>query len=550
MAESRSFMEEVFQGRFDQKEYDALPSYPESERVQALLNEYREILSGYSLPEIESAGRIPDDLIRQLRDKGFFGITLRPEYGGLGFETWEYLKAIEGSAYTDLSIAIIFVAHLSIGVKGIELYGTEAQKKKYLAAAASGEMIFSYALTEPKIGSDAQHIETKAALSEDGTHYILNGQKTFITNANYSGALVTFAQMDPARPGFMGAFIVETGWEGVTIGKDMPKMGLKASSTAAIGFKDVKVPVENLLGRPGDGFKIAMGVLNYGRLGLCAASAGTLDVSFRNMLKRSRSRIQFGMPIESFPLIQEKIVRARTRALVCAAMKDFALGLLASDPGRNVAIETSHCKLFGTTRAWDAVYDAMQVAGGAGYLSTQPYEKAMRDARVTTIFEGTTEIHSIYPALLALRPLGKEIGAARGPARILLILKKAFSALFGPGLKLSSGFPSDAAAEAAAIARRIRGLLIFGILKYGKGIMLQEFFLRRVTNLSLHLFGIIALARYLKGRSASPDSPEGRVLAYFLEEAKAVRKTDGRLSDTPRETMTPRIMKDLSSFAR
>ena len=396
-------------------------------------------------------------------------------------------------------------------------------------------MIFSYALTEPKIGSDAQHIETKAVLSEDGTHYVLNGQKTFITNANYSGALVTFAQMDPAKPGFMGAFIVETGWDGVTIGKDMPKMGLKASSTAAIGFKDVKVPVENLLGRPGDGFKIAMGVLNYGRLGLCAASAGTLDVSLRNMLKRARSRIQFGMPIESFPLIQEKIVRARTHAVVCAAMKDFALGLLSSDPRRNVAIETSHCKLFGTTRAWDAVYDAMQVAGGAGYLSTQPYEKAMRDARVTTIFEGTTEIHSIYPALLGLRPQGKEIGAARGPARILLILKKALSALFGPGLKLGSGFPPDAAAEAAAIARRIRILLIFGILKYGKGIMLQEFFLRRVTNLSLHLFGIIALARYLKGRSAAPDSPEGRVLAYFLEEAKAVRKTDGRLSDTPRE---------------
>ena len=162
-------------------------------------------------------------------------------------------------------------------------------------------MIFSYALTEPRIGSDAQHVETMAELSDDATHYVLNGQKTYITNANYAGGLTVFAQMDGKRPGFMGAFIVETSWDGVKIGKDMPKMGLKASSTAAIQLKDVRVPVENLLGKPGDGFRIAMAVLNYGRLGLGAASVGMMDQSLKDMMKRATTRIQFGVPIGDFP---------------------------------------------------------------------------------------------------------------------------------------------------------------------------------------------------------------------------------------------------------
>ena len=543
MAESKGFMEKIFQGHFDQAEFAALPAYPESERVRALLDDYENILKGYSLQEIEAAGRVPDDLIRKMRVKGFFGICLPVESGGLGFQTWEYLNVIEGAALHDLSIAIIYVAHLSIGVKGIELYGSDDQKEKYLRKAATGELIFSYALTEPMIGSDAQHIETRATLSEDGQHYILNGQKTYITNANYAGALVTFAQMDPARPGFMGAFIVETSWPGVTIGKDMPKMGLKASSTATIGFKDVRVPVENLLGRPGDGFKIAMGVLNYGRLGLGAASAGTLDLSFRNMLKRARSRVQFGMTIDQFPLIQEKIVRARTHYYVVSAMKNFALGLLTSDPRRNVAIETSHCKLYGTTRAWDGIYDAMQVAGGSGYLATQPYEKGMRDARVTTIFEGTTEIHSIYPALLGLRTLAKEIGAKRGIARMALVARKVLSAYLGPGLRFGSEFPSEAAREASMLGRAIRRLLISGVLRYGKGVMLQEFYLRRVTTLSLHLFGIIALVKYLRIESAFHGN---RILDYFLEEAKAARKMNNRLKDSRLEKINAEIMKALA----
>ena len=188
---------------------------------------------------LESLGRLPQEMLQEMAGIGLFGLTIPAAYGGLGFSTWEYMRVVDEMVRLDMAAALASLAHLSIGVKGIELFGNESQKQKYLVPAASGEMIFSYALTEPRIGSDAQHIETRAKLSPDGGHYLLNGQKTYITNANYAGALTVFAQMDPARPGFMGAFIVETGWAGVKIGKDMPKMGLKASSTAAIQFRDV-----------------------------------------------------------------------------------------------------------------------------------------------------------------------------------------------------------------------------------------------------------------------------------------------------------------------
>ena len=160
-------------------------------------------------------------------ESGFFGLSIETEYGGQGLNLQEYLKVVDEMVKLDISIAITFLAHLSIGIKAIQLFGTEEQKRKYLVPAASGDMIFAYALTEPNIGSDAKHIETTALMSPEGADYVLNGHKTYITNANYAGAMTVFAQLDAKRPGFMGAFIVETGWEGVRVGKEMPKMGLR-----------------------------------------------------------------------------------------------------------------------------------------------------------------------------------------------------------------------------------------------------------------------------------------------------------------------------------
>ncbi len=532
------FVEQIYQGRFDRELFQTTLPATESDPVARLIDAYRALVTTYPPVSIEEAGRIPPEMLKKMGEQGFFGLTVPEAYGGQGLGLSECMRIVETVAPIDLSVALVFLAHLFIGIKGIELYGTEDQKRRYLTLAASGSMIFSYALTEPLTGSDARHIETRAELSADGSHYILNGTKTYITNANYAGGLTVFAQLDPQKPGHMGAFIVETAWEGVQIGPDMPKMGLKASSTATIRLKDVRVPRENLLGPAGAGFKIALTVLHYGRMGLGAASRGVMAQSVQDMRERAASRRQFGQPIIQFPLIREKIGKAAVHAFVMGAMNDFAAALLEKNPEETV-IETSHCKLFGTTWAWDALYDALQVCGGAGYLATQPYEKRMRDFRVTTIFEGTTEIHSIYPALLGMKQIGGEIKKRHGLDRLLFLGGTLLTGLWNAGWPESPKDPVQKRAfrEAKLLARMIRRRILLGVLVYGKSLVNREFFLRRITILSLYLFGILSvLAKLARDRHPGVDNPLDRdCLAWFLEEAATARKDHGQFRDSRME---------------
>ena len=545
-----NFLANIYFGSLDMERFHSFQDLEMDEKTREIIEKYQNIIERYPSSYLEEQGTLPTELLEELKRIGFFGLNIPKEYGGVGLDLKQYLKVVEEIAGLDLALAIISLAHLSIGCKGIVLFGNERQKQKYLVPAATGEMIFSYALTEPKIGSDAKHIETWAKLADDGSYYILNGQKTYITNANYAGGLTVFAQLERDKPGFMGGFIVETAWDGVKIGRDMPKMGLKASSTAAIEFRDVRVPVENLLGQPGDGFKIAMTILNYGRVALGAGSVGALRQSSRDMVKQSARRIQFGVPINTFELIQEKMVKAKVDGYLTSAITSFTAGLLENDPLAPVAIESSHCKLFGTTRAWDALYNGLQVAGGSGYLTTQPYEKRTRDFRVTTIFEGTTEIHSIYPPLFVLRKLEKEMRAANRStiSRLKFLLKGLFVRAKWK-LRFSHRVMNRAVRLVKANARSTRLLLQVGLLIYGKRIQNREFFLRRLTNLSLYLFGIVSVlakidAEQKMGRDVSEDL---KILAYFVEEARRVRRDNTRLLSSRQEVLHKKIFQDIVS---
>ncbi|NTU48624.1 MAG: hypothetical protein HGA84_06410, partial [Syntrophobacteraceae bacterium] len=489
-----TFLETIYLGSPDKEFLEGYRSHIDHARVRRVLDTYRGILDKTPPAELEARRSMPKELLEEMGKAGFFGLSIPEEYGGLGFNLWEYLEAVRRMVMIDMASALPSLAHLSIGTKGLLLFGTEALKRKYLVPAASGEMIFAYALTEPRIGSDAQNIETRAQLSEDGTSYILNGHKTYVTNANYAGAMTVFAQMDPTHPGHLGAFVVESKWDGVTVGKDMPKMGLKASSTAPVHFRDVRVPVENLLGKPGDGFRIAMTILNYGRLALGAASVGMMDQSLDDMLKRSASRVQFGVPIRKFPLIQEKIVKARVHSFTASCINSFLAGMLEKDPLANPAMETSHCKLYGTTQAWETLYDALQVAGGAGYLSTLPYEKRMRDFRVATVFEGTTEIHSIYPPVFLVRKMAK-LAKEKGRGRLATMVFMMKSLLGGKPwhMEVKNIWLKRALRVCRSNMRRVRWLLFWGTLLHGKTLLKKEYLLRRITHLSLHAFGILSV---------------------------------------------------------
>ena len=547
------FLQKIYSGTFDERAFRSFRKQEDTPRLRRAVEDWLAVLSEYPPERLEAEGRVPEDMLAKLGRRGLFGLSIPEPYGGSGFTLREYLRTVEEMAKPDLAVALVSLAHLSIGVKAVQLFGSESQKERYLKPAASGEMIFAFALTEPKTGSDAQHIETKAELSPDGSHYVLNGSKAYITNANYAGAFTVFAQLDPKRPGFMGAFIVEAAWPGVAIGKDMPKMGLKASSTAAIQFRDVRVPAENLLGSPGDGFRIAMTVLNYGRLGLGAASAGIMGRSLEDMLARSASRVQFGTPIGEFPLIQEKIASTRTNLFVSSAMNRFTASLLEADPLAPVAVETGHCKLFGTTRAWNAVYDALQTAGGAGYLSTLPYEKRMRDFRVATVFEGTTEIHSIYPAIFLARQVQKHILACSG--KRWTFMKFLLDNLAGTGNgppKSSNGTMRRAAAFAKRCARAVRRTLILGMVFYGTGMTGRQYLLRRISTLSLYLYATVSvLAGMTSGAgTGSPREEDAELLDRFLAEAKEVWKENARLRDSPKERLNGILHRRLAERAK
>lgn len=544
---SNGFLEELYLGRIERRDFPGTPAHISQGKVTIVLDRYRNILKDYPSEELERLGCVPPEMLRRMGEMGLFGLIIPVRYGGLGLNLHEYLWLIERMVGLDLSASLVSLAHLSIGTKGIVLFGTDSQKDRYLIPAAAGETIFSFALTEPLIGSDAQHIQTHAELSEDGKYYILNGGKTYITNANYAGALTTFAQLDRSSPGNIGAFIVETGWEGVKIGKDMPKMGLKASSTAAVIFRDVRVPADNLLGKPGEGFKIAMTILNFGRLTLGAASAGAMSVSLTDMLARSSSRKQFGQPIRSYPLIQEKLVRARVHQAVCSSMNDWVAQMLERDPLGSFALETSHCKLYGTTRGWETVYDALQVAGGAGYLTTHPYEKRMRDFRVTTVFEGTTEIHSIYPAIHLLRRAGRSMRDAGGAWGKLWPVVRGIIGPTGFGVNSHDRDVRKAARFCRRAVRAVRKLLFAGLMSRGRKVFEEQFFLRRISMLSLSCFGILSLIRRfeIKSTGYAPSEDERAILHYALEEAEEVLRQNGGLIPSRLEKHHEEMMRQL-----
>ncbi len=550
MMQFNNFLADIYFGHLNKDIFHGFMDSADNTLTRDFIEHYHKISQQYPPRQLEADSGLSPELLEKLKSIGFFGLNIPSTYGGAGLSLRRYLKVVEVVATQSLALGFTSLAHLSIGVKGIVLFGNEQQKQHYLPKAASGEMIFSYALTEPRHGSDAKHIESTATLSDDGQYYVLNGSKAYITNANYAQAMTVFAQMDPRQPGFMGAFIIETGWEGVKIGKEIPKMGLKASSTAAVHFKDVRVPKQNLIGSPGDGFKVAMTILNYGRLALGAASVGMLNQAVEDMLKRSKNRVQFGQPIQNYELIQEKIVTARVNASVVSAITAFTAAMLEENPLAPVTIESSHSKLSGTTRAWNSLYDALQVAGGSGYLTTHPYEMRMRDFRVTTIFEGTTEIHSIYPALFVIRALTKQIQKTN-PGKIAQ-LRQLLKTLFRRSswkLRFRHRRLNHAMRLARSLARRIRFLILVGIMIHGRKITEKQFYLRRMTFLSFYLYGLLALTAHLssKEKDGSDLSEDMDILAYFMEEARSYRRHNGNIHGSIRERIHKRVFRHLSS---
>ena len=374
---------------------------------------------------LDQQNEFPDEAIRKLGEMGLMGIPFPKEYGGAGLDALSYAIAVEELARVDGGAGVILSAHVSLGSWPIFAYGTEEQKQKYLVPLAKGEKIGAFGLTEPNAGSDAGGTETTAVLK--GDHYVLNGGKIFITNAPKADTYVVFAVTTPdIGTRGISAFIVEKGWKGFYFGDHYDKMGIRSSSTAELIFDNVEVPRENLLGKEGDGFKIAMSTLDGGRIGIAAQALGIAQGAYDAAVAYSKERIQFGKPIGFQQAISFKIADMATK-LRCARFLVYSAAELKEEHAP-YGMESAMAKMYASDIALEVTNDALQIHGGAGFMKGMEVERAYRDAKITTIYEGTNEIQRVVIASHILGKPPKSAGGAssqpKKPAPITGVRKK------------------------------------------------------------------------------------------------------------------------------
>ena len=367
----------------------------EQQMIQAAARDFAQSQITPIAAEMDAKGEFPKDTIAQMGELGLMGIEVPEEYGGAGMDPLCYALALIEVSAADASHGTIMSVNNTLYCHGILKYGTEEQKQKYVRPVASGEVIGAYALTEPQSGSDASNMRCRAVLSEDGSHYVINGKKSWITSGPVAKYIMLFAMTDPEKgPKGVSCFMIDTEREGFLRGKTEPKLGIRASATCEIEFENYKAPVEDRLGEEGEGFKMAMGVLDAGRIGIAAQATGIARAAYEASVEYARERQAFGRPIGGFQMIQAKIADMRTR-LEAATQLTLAAAWKkqnARNSGERYTLQASMAKLFASEAAMWITHQALQIHGGMGYSKELPVERYFRDAKITEIYEGTSEI--------------------------------------------------------------------------------------------------------------------------------------------------------------
>src|SRR3954471_13917270 len=503
-----SFTKGIFLGEIREDLVFPYPTMPPEEKES--LGMIVDSLHAWAKDNVDSAkfdhdAKFPDGVRQGMHALGVMGLSIPEEYGGFCASAKVYNRVFGEIGSIDAALTVYFGAHQSIGCKGIVLFGNEAQKTKYLPRCASGELVAAFCLTEPGSGSDAQAMKSTAILSADGTHYLLSGTKIWISNAGYADLFTVFAkvaiEIDGKTKQRVTAFIVDAHAAGVSLGKVEEKMGIKASDTRSVFFENVKVPVEDRLGDVGNGFHIALEVLNSGRLGLAAGSARGTRRIMREAVAYAKQREQFGRSIGSFEMIQRKISVA---AAECYAL-DAAVFLCAEmvdKGGVDFSLETAACKVFGSELAFRASNDALQIAGGIGYSKEFPYEQAVRDSRINLIFEGTNEILRALIALMGLQQPGerlKNLGDAfKRPIQSLGAIGSYLTGRARRQIRKPEFTKVHAALsrEADTIADLVHDFALTvedTILRSGKKIIERQFQQERMANAAIDIFLSVAV---------------------------------------------------------
>lgn len=366
-----------------------------SEEHEMIRQAARDFAQNELLPGVIDRDRdqiFPTEQVKMMGEMGFLGMMVDPKYGGAGMDSVSYVLAMEEIAKVDASVAVVMSVNNSLVCAGLERFASEEQKQKYLVPLASGQAIGAFALSEPEAGSDATSQKTTAI--DMGDHYLLNGTKNWITNGNSAKYYIVIAQTDSEKKHKgINAFIVERGWEGFEIGPKEDKMGIRGSDTHSLLFTDVKVPKENRIGEEGFGFNFAMAVLNGGRIGIASQALGIASGAYELALKYAKERKAFGKEIINHQAVAFKLADMHTQ--ITAARMLCLKAACEKDAGKDISESGAMAKLYASQVAMDTTIEAVQIHGGYGYVKEYHVERLMRDAKITQIYEGTSEIQKI-----------------------------------------------------------------------------------------------------------------------------------------------------------
>lgn len=534
----------------------------EAEALKALVESLGSWLKGKDkdFREWDVKGELPKAFIQEMRDFGLFGLVVPEEFGGMGFSSTAYSRSLQELAKYDGSLALTAGAHSSIGMRGLLLFGSEEQRKKYYPKLVTGEMIAAFCLTEPGAGSDAASIRTKAV--RQGDKWILNGEKLWITNGGIADFFTVFAVNDGPE-GKMTAFIVTRDMKGVTSSVHEDKMGIRASSTTTVHFKDVELGAGHVLGEVGKGFKIAMGILNSGRTGLGGGCIGSMKRSLALASKQAKERKQFDRPIAEFGLVKQKLGQMVVDIYASEAVVTMVAGVVDGGYG-DYAVEAAISKVFSTECLWRTIDEALQIAGGNGFMREFPYERIMRDARINRIFEGTNEILRLFIALTAMNDVGQSLkevsksigGVLQEPIKGFGVLSeyarrrvtqatgigKATMSKAHPSMRVKAELFELLTQNLAAAADRI-------LRKHGKAVIEKQFATKRLADVMIDMYALACVmsrvTTSIQEKGEKGAKKEIAILdAFAVQVTRRVRQNFSMIDDNDDE-----FIKELADFA-
>jgi alkylation response protein AidB-like acyl-CoA dehydrogenase len=510
----------------------------ERETLEMVLDSFDRFLAERkdSFAKWDDAAAQPEEFLQGLRDMGLFGLIIPEEYEGLGLSNAAYSRVLSQSSRHDSSSSLTIGAHSSIGMKGLLLFGTDEQKAQYLPRLASGEMIAAFCLTEAGAGSDAAALKTRAVRNDDGT-WTLNGEKIWVTNGGLADFFTVFARTE-GEAGKLSAFIVEKSWPGVAVGPTEHKMGIRASSTTTVSFADVILPAGALLGPEGKGFKVAMEVLNNGRTGLGGGAVGGMKACIELSSQYAKQRKAFGQNLSDFGLIKKKIARMTVDCFAAESVVWMVAHYI--DSGHtDYSTEAAISKVFASEAMLRTANEAMQIAAGNGYMKEYPYERIVRDSRILTIFEGTSEILRLFIALSGMKDVGDSLkdmkagvqGIFNNPIKGFGVLTdytgRRLTQITSLGRdRIVANVPDSLQDEALVYEKytlELARLTDVLLRRHGKHIIGKQLSMQRVADVAIDLFvGISVLSRVASMQADGSEKYEFAVTIakLFTQDAK------------------------------